>query len=212
MKRWLILLILPLLSTAQSVLDTIADTEASLRALRSFHAEFEQNFYSSTVSVPLKEIGEIWFEKPDTMKWEYKNPEKKVFLSKEGTFQYYLPEDNQLIRGQIPREGHEGEVLHILSGTKRIRDSYQVEFSPFPTTQTDALQLKLTPIGEEEELYYSHILLELDEELGMITRIILHDWAGNRTEVLFQKIRKNRKFKSNTFELKIPPGVEIIEY
>ncbi|MCJ7682150.1 MAG: outer membrane lipoprotein carrier protein LolA, partial [Candidatus Aminicenantes bacterium] len=172
-----------------------------------FQADFEQTYTSSSISIPLKETGRIYFQKPDTMKWEYKIPEEKVFLSGEGMFQYYIPEDNQLIRGSVPREGHEGEILLILSGQKKISAGYTVEMIA-PEGESAPLY-KLVP---KEEGYYSHHHLVIDERTGLIQTLTLYDWTGNRTEIRFSDIQTDVRFKSDIFRLKVPEDVEIIEY
>jgi len=202
-------LLLTTLCFPQNIDQAVSKAESSLRSLQTLQADFEQIHYSGSVSIPLKEKGQIWFQKPDTMKWKYSEPEKKTFLSKDGAYMYYIPEDNQVFRGLISQEGHEGEVLHILSGQKNISDSYSVEFSSFPTEEKNVYQLKLTP---KEEGYYSHILLELDKKRGLIKKIFLFDWAGSKTEIFFKRIKANLRLPKKTFELKFPSDAEIIEY
>jgi len=142
------------------------------------------------------------------MKWEYKDPEERTYLFKEGFILEYIPEDNQIIKYDLSREEHESEILSILSGQKGIVDNYSVEFSPFPTKNSKALQLKLTPKQEDTDTF---ILLEIDEKTWLIQKAIFFDWAGNKMEYSFSKIKTNVRFAKDVFELKVPPGVEIIE-
>lgn len=188
--------------------DIASRAETKIRSLSSIQAQFEQIYYSSTVSTPLREKGRFYFKKPDLMKWEYKDPEKKIFLYKEDKFQFYIPEDNQLIQSSVSEEAYEAEILSILSGKRHLKDSYTIAFSPFPTEDPKAWQLKLDP-GEENE--YSFILLEIDAKTWLIQRAIFFDWAGNKTEFKFSKIKINVRFSKNLFDLNLPPGVEIIE-
>jgi len=197
----------PLFLFSQIPDSTIGHLETSFARMKTFQADFEQTYTSSSVSIPLKESGRIYFQKPDSMKWEYKLPEEKVFLSGGGIFQYYIPEDNQLIRGSVPREGHEGEILLILTGQKNISASYDVEKIP-PDGEGPAI-FKLIP---KEEGYYSHHLLLMDEPTGLIRTLTLFDWTGNITEIRFSDIKTDVRFKSGIFRLKIPDDVEIIEY
>ena len=124
MKRvaWL-LLFLSLSSFPETAEDIALKAERKLRSLHSIQAKFEQIYYASTVSTPLREKGNFYFKKPDLMKWEYKEPEEKIFLYKEKKFQFYIPEDNQLIRSSLSKEGHEAEILLLLSGTKNLLDN-----------------------------------------------------------------------------------------
>lgn len=208
MKHIAWLFLLSLLSSPYTAEDIALRAETKLRSLRSIQAKFEQVYYSSTVSTPLREKGNFYFKKPALMKWEYKDPEERTYLLKEGFFLEYIPEDNQIIKYDLSREEHEPEILSILSGQKGIVDNYSVEFSPFPTKNSKALQLKLTPKQEDTDTF---ILLEIDEKTWLIQKAIFFDWAGNKMEYRFSKIKTNVRLAKDVFELKVPPGVEIIE-
>jgi len=208
MKRLVWLLVIPLLSFSFTPREAAIKAENKLKTLHSLQAKFEQFYYSSSISTPLREKGDFYFQKPDLMKWEYKEPEKKIFLYKQGIFEFYVPEDNQLIRSSISQETHKVEIVALLSGKSRITDNYQVEFSSFPTKNSKAIQLKLTP---KQETDYTFILLEIDRRDWLIRKTIFFDWAGNKTEFQFSKIKTNVHFNQKIFELKLPPDVEIIE-
>ncbi len=203
------LLLLSSLITSYTAGDVALKTEEKIRSLHSIQANFEQVYYSSAVSMPLKEKGNFNFQKPDLMRWEYKDPEEKTYLLKEGIFWEYIPEENQATKYDLAREGYESDILALLSGQKGILDNYQVEFSPFPTENKSAYQLKLTPRKEEEE---SFILLEINEKNFLIQKAIFFDWAGNKTEYIFSGIKTNVKFTHDFFELRLPPDAEIIEH
>jgi outer membrane lipoprotein carrier protein len=202
---WVFLLISLFSLTAD---DVALKTEKKLLSLQSVKADFEQVYYSGSVSTPLRERGKFTFSKPDSMKWEYKDPEEKIFLFEKGNFLFYDPEENQLMKGSFSEEDPEAEIFNLLSGKKSLRDNYIIEFSPFPSEKTDAFQLKLTPKDEEE---YSLILLEIDKKTWLIGKAILFDWSGNKNEYRFTKIKTNVRIPKNFFELKLPPDVEIIE-
>lgn len=192
----------------QTAEDIALKAEAKLRSYRSFQANFEQTYYSSSISTPLKEKGKFYFKKPDLMKWEYKEPEEKFFLVKDGFFWDYNREENQLIKYDISREGNEFEILSLLSGQRGILDNYTVEFNPFPTNKPKAHQVKLKPKEEDPDTF---ILLEIDEKTWLIQKAIFFDWASNKTEYHFSRIKINVTFPKNTFELDVPHDVEIIE-
>jgi outer membrane lipoprotein-sorting protein len=142
------------------------------------------------------------------MRWEYTDPENNIYLYKGDRFQWYFSEDNQLMRGLISDEGQESEILNILTGRKDLSDFYAVEFSPFPTDNSQNTQIKLTPKQEDDG---SFLLLELDKKKWLIHKIIFMDWEGNKTEFHFSKIKTNASLPKNIFELKLPSDVEIIE-
>lgn len=208
MKRFGWLLLFPLLIFSQTAEDVAQKTEAKIRSYQSLQANFEQTYYSSTISTPLKEKGKFYFKKPGLMKWEYTEPEEKIFLVKDDLFWDYNREENQLIKYDLTKEGYESEILSLLSGQIRILDNYSVEYNPFPTKNTKAFQIKLTPKEEDPDTF---ILLEINEKNWLIQKAIFFDWAGNKTEYHFIRTKINITLSKDTFELKLPPDVEIIE-
>ncbi|MBS3818181.1 outer membrane lipoprotein carrier protein LolA [bacterium] len=209
MKRLPILLFLTLLAFSQTAERVAQKAESRIRTLHSLEAQFTQIYHSSTVSTPLKERGKFYFKKPDLMKWEYTHPEKKIFVYKEGILWSYFPQDNQLIKSDLSERKQEAEILSLLSGKKGLLENYSLQFSPFPSQNEDSHQLKLTPQKKHE---YSYILLEINPQQWLIQKAIFFDWAGNKSEFHFKKIKTDVPISKEIFELKVPPHTEIIEY
>lgn len=186
-----------------------ANIEARLRSLRSLQADFEQAYYSMASSEPLRERGVFSFQKPDLMRWAYAAPEENLFLYKDGRFLFYIAEENQLVVSGTAGDRYESEVLAIFTGARRLTDDYVVEPTAFPTDRRDTVQIRLTPRSEETET--SSILLEADRKSWLIQRAVFFDWAGNKQEFFFRRIRTDLKFPAGHFEFDPPPGCEIIE-
>jgi outer membrane lipoprotein carrier protein len=188
--------------------DAVAKLERTLATLTSFQADFEQTFYSTSISKPLREKGRLSYQKPDLMRWEYAAPEPKTYVYREGLLLSYFPEDNQLLKQRIPPEKYEMEIGGILAGKARLTENYAVEDSPFPGAGPNAVQLKLTPKTEGENAY---ILVEIDSQSWMLRRVVRFDWAGNRSEYVFSRLKSNPRFARDVFEVKVPPDCQIIE-
>jgi outer membrane lipoprotein carrier protein len=206
MKSLACVLLLPLLALSQTVEEVALKAEGKLRSVQSIQANFEQTLYSSPLFTPLRERGKFYFKKPDFMRWEYKEPEEKIFIYKESTFLIYYPEDKELIKSATSKEIYESEVLSLLSGKKSFLNDYVVEFCPFPSDDQNAWKLKLTP---KEEDGYSSILLEINEKSWLIQKAIFFDWSGSKSEFHFSQIKTDLTFPQKLFELKLPADVEI---
>lgn len=186
----------------------VANMEKSLKAAATLQARFEQVHYAAALSSPLRERGEIFYEKPDRMRWDYKDPQDKVFLYKSGILEMYIPEDKQLIRRRLDDETMRSEIFGIFFGTMSFDEAYVIEDAAFPTASTEVQQVKLTPRTEGE---YSHILLEIDRRTWLLRRAVFIEWAGGRREFVFSRIRTGVRIPARVFELRVPPDVEIID-
>ena len=206
MRKIILLLIVTAVGFAQTAEEVAHKTEAQLRSYQTLQAEFVHIYYSSTVATPLRETGTCYFQKPGLMKWHYKKPEEKIYLLKDSIFESYFPEDNQLIRSTFTQED-ESDILLLLSGKQGLLENFTAKHSPFPTENTDVFQIKLTPKNEDDKNF---ILLEIGSKTWMIQKAVFFDWAGNKSEFHFNRIRLDTSLSKKTFELKVPKGTEII--
>jgi len=208
MRHWIgFLLFLPGLVHGQSAEDVARRAEAKLRSYQTLRADFKQVYHSASMSTSLEEEGRLFLRKPGRMKWEYLEPEKKIYLIKDNLIQEYTPEEKLMTEQSFSSEDGEADVLEILGGRKGILDHYTVEFSPFPTDSHPVHQIKLTPL---EGIGDTYLLLEIDARTWHIRTAVSFDWAGNRQEFHFSKIKTDVRLPADTFELDLPADVEII--
>lgn len=208
MRKLFLFFCISALVYAQTAENISTRLEEKLLAIESLQADFTQIYYASNMSTPLEETGRIFIKKPGWMKWEYQDPEEKIFLIKESLYQEYYPEENLLIQRIFSQEDRETDLLALLSGKRSILTNYTVELFSFPTENKNVHQIKLTPQEEEVDTY---ILLEIDNRTWLVLKAISFDWAGNRQEFLFSRIRTNINLSQDNFSLKLPPDVEIIK-
>ncbi len=199
-------LILILLMVGQQ--EVVLNLEKRLASIRSLEADFEQLYYSASIQTPLQEKGKLYFQKPDLMRWEYLEPERYIYLYKEGLSLAYFPEDNQLFRHTLTPEEKDAELFRLLLGRGSLEDTYLIEPASFPSANKNAVQIKLIPRCEGS---YNYILLEVDSKTWLIEKLLLFDAAGNKQEFRFSRVKPNGKLKPGLFELDVPPDCEIID-
>jgi outer membrane lipoprotein-sorting protein len=192
---------------AQTAEDIATNLENRMSALHSLQAEFQQTLYPASVSTPLQEKGSLYIRKPGWLRFDYKDPEVKVFLIKGDLYQEYWPEDKQLLERTLETEGSEGALLALLSGSSGILEHYQVELDPDAPEAAGSHTLKLTPREEDADTY---ILLEIDAGDWLIRRAVSFDWTGSRQEFVFSDIKTGIRLSDSIFTLKVPPDVDII--
>ncbi|MEW5900645.1 MAG: outer membrane lipoprotein carrier protein LolA [Acidobacteriota bacterium] len=188
--------------------EVAANIEKRLASLRSLQADFEQSYYPASISTPLLETGKFYFQKPDLMRWEYQAPEPMTYLYKEGLVLAYYPEENQLYRHALSPEEKDSTIFSVLTGGAKLEDNYVLEAADFPSENLNPVQLKLTPKPEGE---FSYILLETDSRTWLIATAVFFDWAGNKNEFRFRRVKVNPRLTPRTFALDIPPDCEVIE-
>jgi outer membrane lipoprotein-sorting protein len=117
-------------SPAVSAAGAVASLERALKAVTTLQARFEQLYFSMSITEPLREKGDLFLQKPDRMRWTYKDPQDKTFLYKEGVLEMYLPEENQLTRSPVAVEALKSDIFGLFLGVMSFEEAYAVEDTP----------------------------------------------------------------------------------
>ena len=176
--------------------------------LRSLQAEFTEIFRGA--GMDRTESGTLWLKKPGKMRWEYRSPKDKLFLSDGKNAWFYLPGDKQVRKTPVQKLEDLRSPLGLLLGKTRLEKELRgLGFAPdvTPLTQGD-LVLRGVPQALADRI--SEILLEITPE-NRIRRIQIEDVNGATTEYRFEQQREDLEIGDGRFRFTPPPGVETIE-
>ncbi|HYK91048.1 MAG TPA: outer membrane lipoprotein carrier protein LolA [Acidobacteriota bacterium] len=197
---------LPLLA-GESISTTIAGLQRRYSAVNSIKANFRQTY--TAPGVEQVESGVFWMKKPGLMRWEYRDPETRLFVTDGHETYLYTPEERQVMVSSFSSSERHGTPLQFLLGEGNISASFEASFETEskPWLQGTVL-LRLTPRSLEPD--YSYILLEIDAGTYDVRRIVIRERKGNSSQFLLTDMETNVKVENGQFRFKIPKGVEII--
>lgn len=183
--------------------------EAAARRIEDRHrsvvdltARFVQTYRSGILGREIVERGNLSLKRPGRMLWEYRDPERKTFVSDGRSFYFYVPADRQVIvRDQA---GEQGVAVELLSGRLDILGRFEVALEARPQ---GGERLKLTPRKPDPDVEQAYV--ESDPK-GRITAIEILDAQGNRSEFRFEAIHENVGLPDTLFRFRIPDGVEVL--
>src|SRR5205809_7405851 len=89
----LVLASLPALATDDPVKKLASAVDARYNSLQSFRADFLETYSGNGVS--RKESGTLSLKRPGKMRWDYREPNPKLFLSDGKTAIFYVPGERQ---------------------------------------------------------------------------------------------------------------------
>ena len=194
----------PALAGAEDAASELAlRVDARQRRVTDLTARFVQSYRSGALGRELVERGNLAIKRPGRMLWEYRDPERKTFLSDGKTFFFYVPADKQVIvRDQA---GERGLPMLLLAGQGDIVSQFEVglEDSPLP----GARRLRLVPRKPDPEL--ERVYLDVDDQ-ARIVGIEVVDAQGNRSRFRFEQLRENVGLPAKLFHFEIPKGVEVV--
>jgi outer membrane lipoprotein carrier protein len=199
-------LALPLCSqTADEIVNGI---QQKYETLNNLSAQFTQIMVSKAFSHQEIEKGIVYFKRPGKMRWEYKEPEKKLLVSDGKTIYWYLVEDKQVQIMNLDEWKSEQTPILYLSGRGKLKDDFNIEKAEIMKTLDEGnIQLKLTPLHQESD--FQSIMLEVNPTRYIIRRMMIIDLLENITVYIFEDINENQALPEKLFTFTIPKGVEV---
>ena len=176
--------------------------------LQSFQADFSEIYQGS--GVQREELGTLWLKKPGKMRWEYRSPEEKVFLSDGKVTWLYLPAEKQARKAPLKNlEDLRSPLAFLLGKTKLEKELKALSFAPdLQAWKTGDVLLRGVPRGLEDRV--EQVILEVTPE-HRIARILIHAADDSITEYRFSNEKENVAVPDGQFRFAAPPGTEVIE-
>ncbi len=182
--------------------------DAHYNHLRTLEAEFTELYRGS--GMERTESGTLWLKKPGKMRWEYRSPKEKLFVSDGKTAWFYVPEDEQARKSSAKKlEDLRSPLAFLLGKTKLEKELRGLSLAPDvkPLESGDAV-LRGVPKGLADQI--SEIVLEVTPD-NRIARLIMQEVDGASTEYRFSDQKEDVAIQDAKFEFKAPAGTEIVE-
>jgi outer membrane lipoprotein carrier protein len=181
--------------------------------LHTLQAEFTEVYRGS--GVERSESGTLWLakgglKKPGKMRWEYRSPREKLFVSDGKDAWFYVPGDRQARKTDARKLDDIRSPLAFLLGKSKLEKELQgLSVAPdvTPLTAGDVV-LRGVPRAFADQI--SEILLEVTPE-HRITRIVMNEVDGSVTEYRFSDPKENEAIPDTRFRFDPPPGTETVE-
>ncbi|HLW84439.1 MAG TPA: outer membrane lipoprotein carrier protein LolA, partial [Candidatus Sulfotelmatobacter sp.] len=127
--------------------------------LRSLEAQFIEVYRGS--GIERTESGMLWLKKPGKMRWEYRSPKNKLFVSNGKDAWFYVPDDRQARKSDARKLDDIRSPLAFLLGKAKLEKELQgLSLAPdVPPLQPEDVVLRGVPQALADRV--SEILLEI---------------------------------------------------
>jgi len=176
--------------------------DARQAAVRDLTARFTQSYRSGVLGREVTERGTVAIKKPGLMRWEYREPEKKTFVSDGKRFFFYVPADKQVIVKD--QAGDQSVPALLLGGRGKILDHFQA-FLEEPLAGRE--RLRLVPRKPDSDV--QRVYLDLDAEARVVA-IEVWDAQGGHSRFQLEGVKENVGLKDDAFRFQPPAGVEVV--
>jgi outer membrane lipoprotein carrier protein len=208
--KFLVPALLALFSTAAPADDVRAVAQAvdsHYDHLHTLQADFSE-IYTGT-GVERTESGTVWLKKPGKMRWEYRSPKDKLFLSDGKDAWFYVPGERQVRKTNTKELNDLRSPLAFLLGKTRLeKELLGLSFAPdvAPLVPGEVI-LRGVPRSMVDRV--SLVMLEITAD-RWIDRLIIEEVSGSTTEYRFTNQRENIAVSDEQFQFRVPHGVEVV--
>ncbi len=176
--------------------------------LRSFQADFAQIYTGS--GMERSESGILRLKKPGKMRWEYRSPQEKLFVSNGTSAWLYLPQEKQVRKSALKDlDDLRSPLAFLLGKTKLEKELQGLSFAPdIQAWHAGNWVLRGVPKGMEDRV--EQIVLEVGPDFR-IARILIHGRDDSITEYRFSNQTENIPLSDDQFQFTPPPGTETVD-
>jgi outer membrane lipoprotein carrier protein len=216
MKIFLVALLLGIALPGLALEDVNAEAKAiddHYNHLRTLKAQFTETYRGP--GTERTESGILWLEKgglkkPGKMRWEYRSPEEKLFVSDGKDAWFYVPGDRQARRTEASKLDDIRSPLSFLLGKTQLQKELR-DLSFAPDVQPEnAGDIVLRGVPQALSDRVGEMLLEVNPQ-HEIVRLVIEDTDGSRTEFRFTDQQENEPVPAGWFSFRPPSGTETIE-
>ncbi|HZC23311.1 MAG TPA: outer membrane lipoprotein chaperone LolA [Candidatus Binatia bacterium] len=210
-----LLLFLSCLTVVSALPTHAADVKAIAAAvddhynhLRSLEAQFTELYQGAGMT--RTESGTLWLKKPGKMRWDYRSPREKLFVSDGKEAWFYVPDDRQARKSPARKlEDARSPLAFLLGKTRLEKELRGLSLAPdIEPWQAGDVVLRGVPTALADE--WGEVVLEITPQ-NQIVRIVLQGVDGSSTEYRFSAQKENVASDDSRFAFRPPAGTEVVE-
>jgi outer membrane lipoprotein carrier protein len=182
-----------------------AALQKKYHTIRDFTADIDHESEGGILRKKQSERGFVQVKKPGKMRWDYKAPEPKVFVSDGRRIYLHVPADNQVIVSPVPDEDQATTAVLFLVGKGNLTRDFKVSYAD--DGGPDTYSLRLDPKLPERD--YDWLQIVVDRRTLQIRTLSAADSQGGRSTFQFSNFKENVGLPDKTFAFKIPRGADV---
>ena len=199
-KTTLLLLCLLSFNVVADDIIAIQQLKKFLDNTQSLSARFQQKLVDEYGGLMQQSAGTLNMQKPGKFRWDYILPYSQNIISNGKKIWMY---DSELEQVNIrPYDQVQSSPINLLDNQK-LDDQFVLESLPFAENQ---YWVRLTPKNSESD--FKKMLLGLQN--GKIKSMRFRDNFNQQTDIEFEQLVVNPKFKKDNFEFVAPEGTDVM--
>jgi outer membrane lipoprotein carrier protein len=192
---------------AGDVLTLSKRVDRHYNALHTLQSEFVEKYRGN--GIDRTESGTLWIKRPGRMRWEYREPRAKLFITDGKTAWFYSPGDQQARSTPSRKLDDLRSPLAYLLGRAKLERVFEglALANDVPPLSAGNFVLRGKPRGLAGHL--ARVLLEVTPE-GRIDRIVAEGQDDSVTEYRFLESKEDESVPDERFRFVPPAGVQVV--
>jgi outer membrane lipoprotein carrier protein len=204
----IVIIVVPVLGQNNDIHQLARAVDDHYNHLRSLQSDFTEIYQGD--GPERVESGTLWLKKPRKMRWEYRSPKEKLFISDGEVVWFYLPSERQLRKTSLKKLDDLRSPLAFLLGKTKLESELRGLSKAIDQSPQVAGDIVLRGVPQAGMGQVNEVLLEITPS-HQIVRIVLVDADEATTEFRFAGWKENLELSDGQFKFTPPPGVETVE-
>ena len=151
------------------------------------------------------ESGELFLRKPGRMRWEYRSPAVKLFVSDGKSVYFYSTETNRAEKMKLKETEDMRAPMAFLLG----RLEFEKDFKDFRIAAENA-STRITAAPKSDKMPYREVAFLVGQDLR-IERLIVTGQDASVLDFTFTDEKLNPKLADSLFKFQLPAGAEMVD-
>jgi len=192
--------------SASAVLDRIQEF---YEGTEDYQASFSQVYKNKLYNETKKSSGKVYIKRPGKMRWEYKKPNEKLFVSDGKVLWVYEAEANQVFKQELSSSDLPTAIAFLMGKGNLKQDFTYKLIENEKAAKKGLIVIELVP--KKATTQYKKLLFMVDEKSAGVKRTIIVDHSDNTNSMRFEKVKTNQGLNSKKFKFKMPKGATLVE-
>jgi outer membrane lipoprotein carrier protein len=174
-------------------------------SIRDFSADFVHEYEGGVLRRKRVERGTLLVKKPGKMRWSYKSPDEKLFVSDGVRLWQHFPEENRVVVSAVPQDDKVATAVLFLVGKGNLTRDFRVSFTDKGDASTWALRLD----PKEPQAEYDWLEITAARDALVLRSLTVAEKQGGRSTFQFTNFKENVGLADKMFAFSPPRGAEV---
>ncbi|MBN1503653.1 MAG: outer membrane lipoprotein carrier protein LolA [Candidatus Eisenbacteria bacterium] len=209
---FLVAFAIPLVGLAQKggLEEFLGRVNEKLSTIETLSASFTQVRETSMPGQKMEASGKLFLDKPRKILLDYDRPERQKFLVSDTDVTVYVPSLKQVQKYGLSGNIESDKLFVFWEPLSKLQENFSM--TQVRLRGTRLKYVELVPKDKKTWEGLERITLGIDPDLLLPTFIDVEEVGGDRVKMSLSDVKTNPKLDSSVFELKLPAGVEVVDF